>query len=131
RSHKLDTLESGRWLQVALYTLAVARLELAGAGARPWQMGYWHIRETGFGPDVKQGRARAGEPLQPLDQAVWDSLVVTLQQIVPRLATGIRAGKFPVFNADADCTAGCPYNTVCRVAQTRALPEEMGTTWNP
>jgi ATP-dependent helicase/DNAse subunit B len=131
RSPKLDTLESGRWLQVSLYTLAVVRLELAGADARPWQMGYWHIRQTGFAPDVKQGRARAGEALQPLDQAVWDSLVETLEHIIPRLAAGIRAGRFPVFNADPDCTAGCPYNTVCRVGQIRALPEEMGKRWDP
>jgi hypothetical protein len=69
--------------------------------------------------------------LRPLDQAVWGSLVETLEHIIPRLAAGIRAGRFPVFNADPDCTAGCPYNTVCRVAQIRALPEEMGKRWNP
>ncbi|MGE5191809.1 MAG: PD-(D/E)XK nuclease family protein [Deltaproteobacteria bacterium] len=126
-----DTVESGRWLQVVLYALAVVRLELIGAGARPWQMGYWHVRETGFAPDVKQGRPKAGDPLPPLDQAVWESLVETLENIIPRLAAGIRAGQFPVFNADENCTAGCPYNTVCRVAQIRALPPEMGKSWSP
>jgi ATP-dependent helicase/nuclease subunit B len=126
-----DTESSGRSLQIALYTLAVVRLELVGAGAHPWQMGYWHIRETGFAPDVKQRRSKAGDALPPLDQAVWESLVETLEQIIPRLAAGIRAGKFPVFNADDNCTAGCPYNTVCRVAQIRALPSEMGKSWSP
>jgi ATP-dependent helicase/nuclease subunit B len=130
RNSQFDTIESGRWLQVALYTLAAVRLELVGAGARPWQMGYWQIRQTGFAPDVKQGRVKAGEPLRPLDQAVWESLVETLEQIIPRLAAGIRAGRFPIFNADPDCTAGCPYNTVCRIAQIRALPNDMGKTWN-
>jgi ATP-dependent helicase/nuclease subunit B len=128
RKSQHDTLESGRWLQVALYTLAVVRLELVGAGARPWQMGYWHIRQTGFAPDV--GRSKSGEPWQPLDDAVWESLVETLEHIIPRLATGIRAGRFPVYNADPDCTAGCPYNTVCRVAQIRALPAEMEKEWH-
>jgi len=37
-------------------------------------------------------------------------------------------GAFPVFNADEHCTGRCPFNTVCRVAQIRALPEELGKT---
>jgi hypothetical protein len=41
------------------------------------------------------------------------------------LADGIRAGRFPVQNADKYCTSGCRYNTVCRVAQIRALPEDF------
>jgi ATP-dependent helicase/nuclease subunit B len=131
KSQKYDTLESGRWLQVALYTLAVTRLEVVGAGAWPWQMGYWHIRETGFVPDVKPGRSKADGPLPPLERAVWESLVQTLEQIVPRLAARMRSGQFPVWNADENCTAGCPYNTVCRVAQIRALPPEMGKNWSP
>ncbi len=128
---KHDTESSGRSLQIALYTLAVVRLELVGAEARPWQMGYWHVRETGFAPGAKGRRVKAGDALPALDQAVWESLVKTLEEIIPRLAAGIRAGKFPVFNADDDCTAGCPYNTVCRVAQIRALPPEMGKSWSP
>jgi RecB family exonuclease len=126
-----DTAASGRSLQLALYMLAVVRLEIVGAGTLPWQMGYWHVRETGFAPDPKQGRSKEGQSLPPLDQAVWESLVTTLEQIIPRLAAGIRAGRFPVFNEDLDCTAGCPYNTVCRVAQIRALPDEMEKKWSP
>jgi ATP-dependent helicase/DNAse subunit B len=125
---KIDSVESGRKLQLVLYTLAVARLEIAGPEGKPWQMGYWHVKETGFAPDIKQKGTKAGEPLPPLDEAVWQSLVQTLEQVIPRLAAGIRAGRFPVDNADETCTAGCPYNTVCRVAQIRALPEELGKT---
>ena len=128
---KQDTLESGRTLQLVLYTLAAARLELAGTGARPWQLGYWHIRDTGFASFVIKRGAKAGEPLPRIDEAVWDSLVQKLEQIIPRLAVGIRAGQFPVHNDDPDCAAGCPYNTVCRVAQIRALPEGLGKTWRP
>jgi ATP-dependent helicase/DNAse subunit B len=131
RKSQHDTAESGRWLQVALYTLAVVRLELVGAGARPWQMGYWHVRETGFVPDSKSRASKGADSLPALDQAVWDSLVEALERTIPRLASGIRAGRFPVYNADEDCTAGCPYNTVCRVGQIRALPPEMGKRWQP
>jgi ATP-dependent helicase/DNAse subunit B len=126
---KLDTLESGRTLQLVLYALAATRLELAGKGARPWQLGYWHIRESGFSSAVSKMKAEG--PLPPLDEAVWDSLVQTLEAIIPRLAAGIRAGQFPVHNGDPHCTAGCPYNTVCRVAQIRALPEGLGKSWAP
>ncbi len=130
-SPKYDTLESGRKLQLVLYTLAAIRLELVGAEAHPWQLGYWHIRETGFNSDARGKRAKEGEPLPPVEAAVWDSLVEKLEYIIPRLAKGIRSGQFPVYNADPTCTAGCPYNTVCRVAQIRALPDEMQKVWNP
>jgi ATP-dependent helicase/nuclease subunit B len=123
---KIDSPESGRKLQLVLYTLAVARLEIAGPGGRPFQMGYWHVKETGFAAEGQQKRARVGEPLPPMDDAVWQALVKTLEEVVPRLAAGIRGGRFAVYNADQDCTAGCPYNTVCRVAQIRALPEILG-----
>ncbi len=125
-----DTPQSGRLLQLALYTLAVVRLEIVGRGARPWQMGYWHIRETGFASEIKS-RSRAAGPLPPIETAVWESLVATLDDLIPRLARGIRSGQFPVYNADPDCTAGCPYNTICRIAQVRALPEQMGKIWKP
>jgi ATP-dependent helicase/nuclease subunit B len=128
---KFDTVETGRKLQLVLYTLAVTRLEMAGPGAQPWQIGYWYIRDTGFATAVNQGRVKAGEPPAPIEAAVWQALVVTLEQVIPRLAAGIRAGRFPVVNADPDCTATCAYNTICRVAQIRALPEGLGKVWNP
>jgi RecB family exonuclease len=127
---KHDTLASGRTLQLALYTLAVSRLEIVGRDALPWQMGYWHLRETGFASDARQSRQKEGSPLSPLDEAVWESLVRTLEEVIPRLAIGIRSGRFVVHNDDPDCTAGCPYNTVCRVAQIRALPPDMGKVSN-
>ena len=127
---KHDTPQSGRLLQLALYTLAVVRLDIVGRDARPRQMGYWHIREAGFASEIKS-RSRAAGPMPPIEKAVWESLVTTLDDLIPRLARGIRSGQFPVYNADPDCTAGCPYNTICRVAQVRALPDEMGKTWQP
>jgi RecB family exonuclease len=120
-----DTVETGRTLQLALYALAVSRLEMAGPQAQPWQIGYWHIRETGFVSDANTKRAKPGEPLPPIDEAVWSALVGTLDEIILRLAAGIRSGKFPVYNVDEHCTSGCPYNTICRVAQIRSLPETL------
>ncbi len=120
-----DTAETGRTLQLALYALAVLRLEIAGPQAQPWQMGYWHLRETGFISDAKTKKSKPGEPLLAIDDAVWSALVQTLDEIIPRLAAGIRTGKFPVDNADPHCTSGCPYNTICRVAQIRSLPESL------
>ena len=126
---KFDSLDSGRALQLALYTLAVTRLEIIGPQAVPWQMGYWRIRETGFAPDVKRRRSKDGGPLPQLETAAWESLVGTLELVVPRLVAGIRLGRFPVFNSDPQCAGACPYNTVCRVAQIRALPAELGKEW--
>jgi ATP-dependent helicase/DNAse subunit B len=120
-----DTVETGRTLQLALYALAVLRLEIAGPQAQPWQMGYWHLRETGFISDAKTKRTKSGEPLPAIDDAVWSALVQTLDEIIPRLAAGIRSGRFPVYNADPLCTSGCPYNTICRIAQVRSLPESL------
>jgi RecB family exonuclease len=124
---KIDSVESGRKLQLALYALAVARLEIAGPAGRPWHMGYWHVKETGFAPETKQKQSKSGEPL-PMEDAAWDALVETLDRLIPRLAGGIRAGVFAIYNADDTCTSGCPYNTICRVAQIRALPDELGKT---
>lgn len=122
---RFDTLETGRKVQLALYVLAVARLGIAGSQARPWQMGYWYIRETGFLPDVKTPGQKSGEPLEPISEADWSELVKTLEQVVLDKVAGIRAGRFPVENSDPDCTSRCPYNTICRVAQIRSLPDSQ------
>lgn len=131
RTAKIDSIDSGRALQIALYTLAVVRLEIVGSGAVPWQMGYWHVSDTGFASAAKKGRLRPGDPLPPIEEAVWEALVTTLEEIVPRLAAGIRAGRFAVFNQDPHCGSNCEYNTVCRVAQIRTLPPEMRKEWTP
>ena len=59
--------------------------------------------------------------LEPLDAAVLQSLEAMLEEVIPKLAAGIRSGMFPVNNEDPDCTTFCAYNTVCRVNQIRAL----------
>lgn len=120
-SLKLDDLESGRGLQLPLYLLAVKRLGLAGPDAVPFQMGYWALKETGFSPGLRN-RAKFGS----LEQAVLDQLEATLDVVVPRLAEGIRSGRFVVENADEQCTGHCAYRTVCRVNQIRPLADLLG-----
>ncbi len=129
---------AGLTLQLPLYMLAVERLQLAGPGARPGQMGYWFLKAQGFVPGLKtdaRRRSNAGQlamsAIEPLDAAVWSAVLQTLEEVVPRLASGIRRGEFPVYNADQDCTQYCPFDTVCRVGQIRALPPELGKTLNP
>ncbi len=117
-----EDVASGKSLQLALYTIAVMRYELAGRGAMPFQMGYWSLRETGYVSGLKGGRSKKPEPLTP--ESI-QQLEQTLDEFVPRLASGIRSGEFPVMSLDDDCTGRCPYSTVCRVNQIRPLDESL------
>ncbi len=114
-------LQTGRAIQLALYALAVRRLGLAGPEAAPFQMGYWLLKETGF----KRGYQRETKSFDGLDAAVIDSLEQILDDVIPKLAEGLRSGKFLVENADRDCTGHCPYHTTCRVNQLRPLAESL------
>lgn len=123
----LEELALGQSLQLALYTLAVQRLGLVGDDALPFQMGYWSLKERGFVSGFKTQKRK----MSALDDAVLQSLETTLEQLVPRLAAGIRGGAFPVFNRDQNCTRLCPYSSVCRVNQIRPLSDALDKTWEP
>ena len=43
----------------------------------------------------------------------------------PKLADGLRSGKFLVENADEDCTGRCAYRTTCRVNQLRPVASSL------
>lgn len=118
----VEDVQSGRALQLALYTLAVLRLGIVGGESRPFQMGYWSVRETGFVPGLKGGPRK----LAPLDRTVLESLERMLDELLPRLAEEMRCGFFPVDSDDPACTQFCPYNTVCRITQLRPLREALG-----
>ncbi len=120
RSNQLE-LETGRSIQLALYALAVRRLEIAGRDADPYQMGYWSLKATGF----KKGYQRDSKTLLPMDVGLVDSLEQILDTVIPQLATGIRDGKFLVENSDENCTGHCAYHTTCRVNQIRPLAQKL------
>ena len=118
----IEDVQSGRALQLVVYMLAAVRLNLLDDGGEPWQMGYWSLKENGFVPGIKS-RKRTPEPL---DAAILEKLESTLDELIPTLADGIRAGHFPVDSQDPRCTERCEYNTVCRVSQLRRLAEPLG-----
>ena len=121
-------MRSGKSLQLVLYTLATQRLNLAGSNALPIQAGYWCLRETGWTPINKMPKA-GPNGLEP--HADWIALVDVLDELVPRLAAGIRSGQFPVYNTDTSCMTYCPYKTTCRVSQIRPLEESLAKQWEP
>ncbi len=121
-------MTSGRSLQLVLYALATQRLNLIGSNALPMQAGYWCLRETGWAPVNKAPKA-GPDGLQP--HADWLALVDVLDELVPKLAAGIRAGHFPVYNSDTSCMSYCPYRTTCRVTQIRPLEESLAKHWEP
>lgn len=111
-------VETGQALQLALYTLAVLRLGIAGPDAVPLWMGYWTVKGTGFAPT-------GSKKWSPLEQAVLSALETTLAEIVPQLVSRIRNGEFVVENDDDACTGHCAYHTVCRVNQIRPLADRL------
>lgn len=121
-------VKAGRSLQLVLYALATQRLNLVGDNALPIQAGYWFLRDTGWTPIAKPPKPGANGMEQHAD---WLALVDVLDDLIPRLAAGIRAGQFPIYNSDRDCTTYCPYKTTCRVNQIRPLEETLDKRWVP
>ena len=91
-------------------------------------MGFWSVRDKGF---VSGFKGRGGDKLNPLEDAVLESLETILEETIPRLAKGIRTGAFPVYSLDEKCTGYCPYHTVCRVNQVRPLEERLAKRPTP
>lgn len=117
-----EDFESGRALQLPVYLLTVQRLGLAGEHAKPFQMGFWGLKETGFVTGLKDNKRK----MAGLEEAVLDGLKNHLDQLLPRLVRQLQNAEFPVFNADEECSSGCPYKTCCRVNQIRPLQESLG-----
>lgn len=118
----VDDVKSGRALQLTVYLLAVKKLGLLEGGGRPYQMGYWSLKEDGFVPGIKD---RKKTPT-PLRDDVVQTLQATLDRVLPALAEGIRGGHFPVDSEDPRCTELCPYNTVCRITDLRPVSDKLG-----
>lgn len=119
-------IQSGRSLQLILYALAVKHLNLVGPHSVPIQQGYWFLKSTGFHPILKP--PETGPNGMELSEE-WLALETGMWGLVPRLANGIRTGKFPVYNTDPNCVTFCPYRTVCRVSQIRPVEEALDKLW--
>ena len=128
KAFKQDDVSAGKAIQLALYTLAVDRLEIVGHDARPWQMAYWSLKNDGFLSALKQGRQKQNAD-SPLDEAVLASLEAVLDELIPRLSGAIRNGRFAVHSDDPHCMRYCPYDTVCRVRQIRSIEDVHRKHW--
>ena len=124
---KEQHISHGTQLQLALYAVAVARLKLVGPDALPWLIGYWGVREKGFQPQLVDKRKNVP---QALSQEILNSWEETLDRLLPRMVQAIREGEFPVINEDQTCMSRCPYRTVCRVGQIRAVSERLQKNWS-
>ncbi len=117
-------IEAGTALQLPLYALAAQSL-LADRQAAPWQAGYWFVRADGFSARRGLTMSRRLADLVQTDDD-WQRLVDQVRQRVKQLVHGIRQGAFPMVSVDDHCTGRCPFHTVCRVNQVRALDK----TWD-
>ena len=85
-------------------------------------------------PDAERLRAGAqggrAKRMEPVDASVVLEIERSLHELLPRMATRIRAGEFPVHNDDRNCTGYCPYGTVCRVNQVRSIERERQKVWD-
>ncbi len=117
-----DKVRAGRQLQLPLYALAAEQLLLADQEAQALSTGYWNIRGKGFEKGAFDIREADEEGLHVSDQ--WPALRDDILERVQQLVSGIRAGEFPVYNEDENCTRSCNFRTICRIAQIRSLGKE-------
>ncbi len=125
-SFKESDVSRGTQLQLALYTIAVIRLNLLGPDATPWLIGYWGMKEKGFDPRFVNRRKKKLEPLGEAFVEFWSE---ELDRILPQMIQALREAQFPVVNPNQDCTSYCPYNRVCRVNQVRVVADSLEKQW--
>ncbi|HEY4313722.1 MAG TPA: PD-(D/E)XK nuclease family protein [Pirellulales bacterium] len=121
----LAAIESGDALQVFLYALAAEQL-LAREGSLPWAAGYWFIAGKGYpkAPPLPMHELRDDVPKLT---ELWQQVREADTSRVIAMVESIRAGRFPVFSRDDECTSFCDFATVCRVNQARATEKP----WQP
>ena len=65
-----------------------------------------------------------------LDPGLVSEIESTLNEVLPKIAHRLRAGQFPVINANPECGKWCPYSTVCRVGQVRSVEFDRQKVWS-
>ncbi|MGD9723079.1 MAG: PD-(D/E)XK nuclease family protein [Pirellulales bacterium] len=117
RSAQVEAIVDGFALQLPLYALATEQL-LSAMQAIPALIAYWHVAGKGCKETITLHEpSRSG----PRATKGWNDLRRELPARVWALVSGIREGVFPMVNRDEHCTSRCPFRTVCRVNQARAL----------
>jgi len=120
---KTKNAASGQAVQLPLYALAVQELLMIDRRAKPWRVGYWFLRDSGFDSlEIPQFYRRTPEGLRETED--WSSLRGTLLSRVMSLVHGVRDGQFPVYSLDDKCTGRCEFHSICRIGQVRALGKE-------
>jgi ATP-dependent helicase/nuclease subunit B len=119
-------IQSGRALQLAIYASAARRSGLVDPEASPFQMAYWSLTLAGCVVGLKGTK----KTLEMLDPELVGEMEQTLDTLLPKITTQLRAGQFPVINADKECGKWCPYSTACRVGQVRSLADEHQKVWS-
>ncbi|MCC7086504.1 MAG: PD-(D/E)XK nuclease family protein [Pirellulales bacterium] len=123
---KIEDIHAGLALQLPLYAMAVEELLLIDRRAKPWRVGYWYLKATGFeSHGLPQFWDQTDGDLA--ETQAWSELRRTLLERVVEIVQGIRSGMFPVYSRNEDCTSLCEYSTVCRIGQVRSL----GKGWLP
>jgi ATP-dependent helicase/DNAse subunit B len=116
----LEACRRGSVLQLPLYAMAASELILNDRDGLAWQGGYWYIADDGFKPrQALRMYERDGDHI--VLNETWETIRGFVAETVVRLVRAMRRGEFPVFSDDDKCTSRCPYNTVCRINQIRAL----------
>ncbi len=102
----LTKVKHGQRIQLLIYALAVAQVELAGSGVAPHDVGYWGVGRKGF------------EPIRVED---WNALAEGVGSYLVDLVQAMQAGKFDVSprSRDDGCEHHCDFRGVCRIAQVR------------
>jgi len=121
-----DQLPSGTALQLELYALAAEEVLFRGQAAA-LDVGYWHCRKGGFFKWISANKV-AGPGQQPRCEPLWATWREQIVARVFQLVEGIKAGQFPVYSLDDDCTGRCAFRTVCRVNQVRSLEKQWPQT---
>lgn len=122
----LKDVRAGLALQLAIYVAAIRQSKLLGPDPGVFQMLYWNLTRNGC---VSALKGTNGKRWEPVDAALVMDIEQSLHELLPRMAARIRAGEFPVRNADEKCTGYCSYSTVCRVSQVRAIAQERQKVW--
>jgi ATP-dependent helicase/DNAse subunit B len=123
----LKDIRAGLALQLAIYASAIRQSQLLGPEPGLFQMLYWNLTRNGCVPALKGGHSKR---MEPVDAGIVLDIERSLHELLPRMASHIRAGEFPVHNDDRNCTGYCPYGTVCRVNQVRSIERERQKVWN-